>query len=158
MRPTKGPRSNRWPWRTGVGPVPDRRAVFAAALALVLVGGCGVSQTSGPVDLGDAAVAEPFSGGVVKEPPSPDGAAQPADLVTRYLQAAVGENEKAVERVRRFFTPKASWNPSTELTVVRIIDGPSPTLQAGGRSPAPPPRPKAGAPAPAAARPGAAPR
>jgi hypothetical protein len=107
--------------------------VFAAALALVLVGGCGVSQTSGPVDLGDAAVAEPFSGGVVKEPPSPDGAAQPADLVTRYLQAAVGENEKAVERVRRFFTPKASWNPSTELTVVRIIDGPSPTLQAGGR-------------------------
>jgi hypothetical protein len=113
--------------------VPDRRTLFAAALVLVLAGGCGVSQTSGPADLGDAAVARPFSSGIVKEPPSADGASSPVDLVTRYLQAGVGADEKAVERVRRFFVAGSTWrSPSPALTVVRLIGPLEPRLQQGG--------------------------
>jgi hypothetical protein len=102
-------------------------AVVAAALALVLAAGCGVSATRRPADLGDAAVAAPFGSGVVKQPPSPDGAARPVDLVTRYLQAAVGEYEQALESVRRYFTPDATWKESPGLTVVRVIGDPSET-------------------------------
>jgi hypothetical protein len=53
--------------------------------------------------------------------------------VALYLQAAVGENEQAVERVRRFFAPRASWNPGQELTIVRVIGRPSQTSQGPGR-------------------------
>jgi len=130
--PTPGSGTSRWRWQMGGGRVPDRRAVLAAVLVLVLTGGCGVSQTSGPVDLGDAAVAVPFSGGIVKEPEPPDGADSPVDLVTRYLQAAVGADDKAVERVRRFYVTGSSWRaPSQVLTVVRLIDPLEQTLQRG---------------------------
>jgi hypothetical protein len=124
---------SRWPWRTGGGRMADRRAVLAAALVLFLAGGCGVSQTSGPADLGDAAVAVPFSTGIVKEPESPDGADSPVDLVTRYLQAAVGADEKAVDRVRRFFVPGSQWRPGQVLTVVRLIGPLERRLQGGNR-------------------------
>jgi hypothetical protein len=113
--------------------VRDRRAAFAALLVLVLAAGCGVSPTRRPVDLGGAAVAGPVGGGVVKEPAPPDDAVNPTALVELYLQAAVGADEQAGERVRRFFVAGSAWKPTPGLTVVRLIGRPSQTLQGDNR-------------------------
>jgi hypothetical protein len=112
--------------------VADRRALLAVVLSVVVTAGCGVAETRRPVDLGEAAVAGSFGGGGVKEPSSPDAATDPRSLVNLYLKAGIGDAERAAERVRKFFVPDSTWKPSQNLTIVRLIAPPSPTIQRSG--------------------------
>jgi hypothetical protein len=113
--------------------VADRRRVaLAVVLSVVVTAGCGVAETRRPVDLGEAAVAGSFGGGGVKEPAPPESATDPRNLVELYLKAGIGDAEKAAERVRRFFVPDSTWQPTPSLTIVRLIGAPSPTLQVSG--------------------------
>src|SRR5262245_5582090 len=83
-----------WPARVG-GRMASRRYarrggsiviahLLVGPLVAGLVAGCGVSE-SGPVDVGDAAVAAIFaSGGIVRTPPTAESATTPNDLVNNF--------------------------------------------------------------------------
>jgi hypothetical protein len=104
-----------------------RRTVALAALGLTLLtSACGVTESSGPTDHGDAAVAGSVGAGTVQEPPDASTAAGAGDLVAKYFYAATGavnDHDAALARVRKFFLESAltGWNESNEVTVVRVI-------------------------------------
>lgn len=110
------------------------RRSFALLLVMALgLGGCGVSATDQPVDEGDALTSESSATDYSRlDPPEPDSAQTPLDLVGNFLQASAGGLADANERVKRYLTDvaHARWvdpidprNPP--LTLVRIVSGPT---------------------------------
>jgi len=106
-----------------------RRLLAVAALAALLLGGCGI-----PDDTKVTVVGAGPSGGVgAREdsiqsvPNSRESAGDTNQLLTYYLQAAAGDAEHALTRVNAFLTPgaKASFEAATpEIRVIRLKSDP----------------------------------
>jgi hypothetical protein len=99
-------------------------AVLAAAVVLVAVTGCGISAEDQPHPVGSALPAAQGNDRSVDRP-SPTGATDASELVDRYLMAAVGGGDEAVEALQRFMTPRlrGSWKPaSPQLTIIRVLE------------------------------------
>lgn len=108
--------------------------VLAAALVAV---GCGVPDSSEPIDRGTAPVVDVEERTVAAEPQGPDdGTPTAQDVVERYFQAAAWSNSEggnrpdalseAEERVRAFLTADTAseWTSGNkELTLVRVVLG-----------------------------------
>jgi hypothetical protein len=120
------------------------RRIAAVAFALVLAlaaGGCGVSASSEPEDIGDALVAGGNPGNEqVRLLPQPNVATSPEALVRSYLKAGSGGGDDAVKNVKSFLDKKAlqSWHPPTksqQLTVIRLVGDLVPGATSGDRTP-----------------------
>lgn len=102
-------------------------AALAAAVAGVLVGGCGVpTGTDVQVEGPPAEAGGTGSGGEPDPPPGPEEANDEQELVDFYLRAAAGDPENAVEELRRFIHPavRDEWEPDSRVYVARIGDDP----------------------------------
>ena len=97
----------------------------AAALAVLVTGGCGIPDESDVRIMSDGRSAGvPVGEG--SEPPaqySREYTSEPRDFVNNYLQAAAGDPQTAVARVKAFLAPdKAAAFPArTDITVVRLV-------------------------------------
>jgi hypothetical protein len=94
----------------------------AAAVGLVLaLSGCGVSASSQPRKLGDAYA--PASLPNFAQAPSEPTAADPAELVRQYLDAAAGGNQAAVDQTRLFLTAngKKNWHAPEKDALSSIL-------------------------------------
>jgi hypothetical protein len=113
--------------------------ITAALGAAAATGGCGVPSGSDPVRLGQAPTPGPQQA-VPRKPPAPAEATTAKELVENYLKAAAGANYTGGDRpnaltdaqqwARSYLTDSKQrlWQPSKELTVVRV--------QLGGTQPA----------------------
>jgi hypothetical protein len=103
-----------------------RRLLAAGVLlATLLLAGCGIPDDSDVQDVGPGPSAGP-SFGDDGNPPiqfGPADAEDPSQLINYYLQAAAGDSQGALGRVRKFLTPEAqaSFKPSATagIEVVR---------------------------------------
>ena len=117
------------------GTVPAALLVVVAVLAGLA--GCGVPRSGPAVVVRDAARGGAANDSTAVTRPSPDGVTDAQDLVGRYLRVAAGGNEvsqdqpdamdKAVRWARKFMTDAAadSWQPGSEITVVRAVLNPA---------------------------------
>lgn len=106
-----------------------RRVLLAAGVLVVLVlGGCGIPDDSGVQVLGPGPSAVPAFG----DDNSPvqftqDATTDPTTFVNYYLQAAAGDPEGALGRVKKFLAPevRASFKPqTTDVQVVHLVEDP----------------------------------
>jgi hypothetical protein len=106
-----------------------RRLLAVAALAALLLGGCGIPDQTKVTVVG----AGPSGGGVSREDPiqsvpNPrEDASDPTQLLNYYLEAAAGDPEHAVDRVRAFLTAgaKSGFDPADpEIRVIRFQGAP----------------------------------
>jgi hypothetical protein len=113
--------------------------------ALGAAGGCGVSSSGGPVDLGDAlSVGGGPGNDTVLRPDGPSVADTPEKLVQLYLLAAAGGDSGASGRMREFLNTNAlkAWrepapaqSQTLPLTVIRILGNPVAGLTERDRTP-----------------------
>ncbi|MDT5027384.1 MAG: hypothetical protein QOE61_3810, partial [Micromonosporaceae bacterium] len=106
-------------------------AALLIAAALGAAGGCGVSSSGGPVDIGDAlSVGGGPGNDTVLRPDGPSVANTPEQLVRLYLWAAAGGDTGASARMRQFLNTNAlkAWrepppaqSQTLPLTVIRIV-------------------------------------
>ncbi|SNY28682.1 LpqB family beta-propeller domain-containing protein [Paractinoplanes atraurantiacus] len=111
-----------------------RLLVGVVALAVLVPGGCGIPDRSEVTVIGDGR-----SAGVSVEDEAPppiqykrEAATNPRELVQYYLQAAAGDPQTALERVKAFLAPEEAADfTNTDVRVVReaesILGGYSPT-------------------------------
>lgn len=106
------------------------RPLLLALILLLGLAGCGVS-TSSPRDIGDGlSVGAGVRSDIVVSAPNPDSAISTVDLVSSYLEAAVGGGDQAIKQVKEFLTNKArsGWidPPSPRNpTVIRVLGEPT---------------------------------
>ncbi|GGQ64843.1 LpqB family beta-propeller domain-containing protein [Couchioplanes azureus] len=103
-------------------------ALVAAALAGALVlGGCGIPDNTDVVHIGSGP-SRGFASGDDSAPARHDrtSARDTAELVKYYLEAAAGDPDGALARVKSFLSPSAAatFKASSEIRVVRLIDNP----------------------------------
>jgi hypothetical protein len=120
-------------------------AALLIAAALGGAGGCGVSSSGGPVDIGDAlSVGGGPGNDTVLRPDRPSVADTPEKLVRLYLWAAAGGDTGASARMREFLTTNAlkAWrepppaqSQTLPLTVIRIVGNPLITAPERDRTP-----------------------
>jgi hypothetical protein len=106
-----------------------RRALALAVLASLLLGGCGIPDSTDVKVLGDGQSPGPAHD--LDSPPPPpvtrSATGDTAAFVSNYLMAAAGDPEGAVQRVKDFMDPDfaATFKPSTsDITVVRPTEQP----------------------------------
>ncbi|MEU4243197.1 LpqB family beta-propeller domain-containing protein [Actinoplanes sp. NPDC026619] len=102
-----------------------RFLVLAAALAL-LAGGCGIPDDTDVRVIG-AGPSAGFAAGnddQPSEPPTRQAANDPATLVTNYLQAAAGDPENALNRVKAFLSDdaKVGFEAGPDIRVIRLTN------------------------------------
>ena len=133
-------------WRPRRGRSARATAALLAVLALGVAGGCGVTSSGSPVDLGDALS---VGGGFDKEVRLPDGPSLGTSaerLVALYLLAASGGDNMATSRMRAFLSKNAlaAWRepaPATvqsqalPLTIIRVVSGPTKGADVNDRTP-----------------------
>ena len=120
-------------------------AALLIGAALGAAGGCGVSSSGGPVDIGDAlSVGGGPGNDTVLHPDRPSVADTPEKLVRLYLWAAAGGDTGASARMREFLNTKAlkAWrepppaqSQTLALTVIRIVGTPLVTAPERDRTP-----------------------
>ncbi|NMO50953.1 hypothetical protein HH310_07085 [Actinoplanes sp. TBRC 11911] len=101
-----------------------RLLLVAASVAVLIAGGCGIpDDTSVTVVKTGPAEGVPV-GGADPAPAQPtrESASSPAQLAENYLQAAAGDSDTALERVKAFMSPElaASFKP-TDTDSVRVV-------------------------------------
>jgi hypothetical protein len=105
-----------------------RLLVTGVALVTLLLAGCGIPDESDVKDVGAAPSAGPSYGDDGTPPVqfTRAEATDPTQLVDYYLQAAAGDSDGALDRVKEFMAPetKAAFKPSTTtgVEVVRTVD------------------------------------
>ena len=106
-----------------------RRVLLAVAvLAALVLGGCGIPDDSGVQVLGPGPSALPAFGGDNSPVQfTQDATTDPGTFVDYYLQAAAGDPEGALGRVKKFLAPevRASFKPqTTDIQVVHLVEDP----------------------------------
>jgi len=108
-----------------------RRVLLAAtALTALLLGGCGIPDNSGVRVLGAGPSAGPAFGddNTPAEAPNRDATIDPPTFVNNYLQAAAGDPENALNRVRAFLAPeaRAGFKPqgAAGVQVIHLVEKP----------------------------------
>jgi len=106
-----------------------RAALVLAALAALVLGGCGIPDSSDVRVLGDGQSPGPAQG--IDSPPPPPvtrtATADTATFIGNYLKAAAGDPDGALKRAREFMDPSfaATFKPSTsDITVVQPLEQP----------------------------------
>jgi lipoprotein LpqB-like beta-propeller protein len=106
-----------------------RRALALTAVAVLLLGGCGIPDSTDVKVLGDGQSAGPAQD--IDSPPpravTRSDTLDTATFISNYLKAAAGDPEGAVQRVKEFMDPDfaATFKPSTsDITVVRPTEQP----------------------------------
>jgi hypothetical protein len=107
--------------------------VFVCVAAVGLLAGCGVQATDTPVKIagGGLAAGVDASGDTTFTPPNPSPFNQPREVITDFLEAAVGGGDAAVKQVHEFLTTKAveTFNPAApQPAVIRLVAAPSQVL------------------------------
>jgi hypothetical protein len=106
-----------------------RLALALAAVAALLLGGCGIPDSSDVRVLGDGPSAGPAQG-TDAVPPAPvtrSATLDTATFILNYLKAAAGDPDGALERAKDFMDPDeaASFKSQTAgITVIRPIEDP----------------------------------
>jgi len=105
-----------------------RRLIALVALITLLAGGCGIPDNSGVTVVGNGPSGGLPAGddGVVPDQNTRESTAEPAQLVKYYLQAAAGDPEGALGRVKAFLSPEAAtaFKPAADLRVIRLTEPP----------------------------------
>ncbi|GAA0441892.1 hypothetical protein Aca07nite_30770 [Actinoplanes capillaceus] len=104
-----------------------RRMIAGTTLVLVLLGGCGIPDGSDVTDLGPGPSTGISSGdGSLRSRLTRESTSDRAQFVTNYLQAAAGDYDTALERVKQFMsTPaKEHFNAPAAPRVIRTINTP----------------------------------
>ncbi|MEU8235678.1 LpqB family beta-propeller domain-containing protein [Actinoplanes sp. NPDC048967] len=104
------------------------RALLAVPLvAALLAGGCGIPDSTEVQRVGPG----PSTGVSTGEDIAPTrhdrlAGSDPATFVRYYLEAAAGDPNTAMERVKQFLSPSAasSFDPAAEVRVVHLVDTP----------------------------------
>ncbi|XVU26523.1 LpqB family beta-propeller domain-containing protein [Actinoplanes sp. CA-054009] len=111
-----------------------RLLLGVVALAVLVPGGCGIPDRSEVTVIGDGRSAGVSVGDTPPPPPQykREDATNPRELVQYYLQAAAGDPNSALDRVKAFLAPEeAAAFTNTDVRVVReaesILGGYSPT-------------------------------
>lgn len=107
------------------------RRLLATVLALVVLAGCAVIPTSGPVNSGDVPVAEPAPVTLLANDPVPD--AEPERIVMDFISAGVAGYYDDFEVARKYLTAGAAdaWDPRAQ---VLVYQGSEPQIQAEGEN------------------------
>ncbi|HEY0536329.1 MAG TPA: LpqB family beta-propeller domain-containing protein [Actinoplanes sp.] len=106
-----------------------RRALALIALAVLMLGGCGIPDSTDVKVLGDGQAAGPAQD-IDAPPPRPVTRSSTGDVATfvgNYLKAAAGDPDGAVQRAKEFMDSDfaATFKPSTsDITVVRPTEQP----------------------------------
>jgi hypothetical protein len=104
-----------------------RLLIASAAVAALLLGGCGIPDDTPAVPIGQAR-STGISAGDDGAPPLPkrEDADKPSQLVLNYLRAAAGDPDDALARVKQYLSPSAAaaFKPTTDVRVVDIIGDP----------------------------------
>jgi Lipoprotein LpqB beta-propeller domain len=105
--------------------------VAGLVAALVVPASCGVPGGGSPVDLGNAPTAGPAQPGASLELPKPTPGMRPAELVTKFFEAAAWGNTTGGDRpnaladaqdsARAFLADGTSWKPGNEVHVARVV-------------------------------------
>lgn len=111
-----------------------RRFLPAATVAtvLLLLGGCGIPDETGVTEIGSGPSTGISPGD--NDAPAPEATRgitkDRAQFVTNYLEAAAGDYDTALERVKGFMTKSLAdaFKPATAPRVIRLTDEPSVTL------------------------------
>ena len=109
-----------------------RRVLAGAAVAVLLLGGCGIADESGVTDLGPGPSSGTSSGnGSSRSQVTRTSTSDRVQFVNNYLRAAAGDYDGTLERVKQFMSPSAreKFNPPAALRVIRLTS--SPLLDAG---------------------------
>ncbi|GGN58647.1 hypothetical protein GCM10010112_12610 [Actinoplanes lobatus] len=104
-----------------------RRMIAGTTLVLVLLGGCGIPDGSDVTDLGPGPSTGTSSGdGGSRSRLTRESTSDRAQFVTNYLQAAAGDYDTALDRVKQFMstTAKEQFNAPAAPRVIRTIDTP----------------------------------
>jgi len=106
-----------------------RGALILAALAALVLGGCGIPDSTDVRVLGDGQSPGPAQG--IDSPPPPPvtrtATNDTATFIGNYLKAAAGDPDGALKRAREFMDPgfAATFKPSTsDITVVQPLEQP----------------------------------
>ncbi|GAA2641804.1 LpqB family beta-propeller domain-containing protein [Paractinoplanes durhamensis] len=103
-----------------------RRYATLALAAVLLAGGCGIPDDTDVTVIGDGPSAgfATTDDSVPSEPPKRESATDPAQLVNYYLQAAAGDPEGAVNRVKSFLSEdaKPGFPATADVRVIRLTD------------------------------------
>jgi len=93
------------------------KRILTAVFACLVLAACAAIPTGGPVNEGDAEVAQGKASLPILEGPVPG--ATPSAIVRGFLAAAVGGSVSGYDVAREFLTPAASngWDPLAEVTV-----------------------------------------
>jgi hypothetical protein len=106
-----------------------RRALAVIAAAALLLGGCGIPDSTDVKVLGDGPSAGPAQGSDAP-PPVPvtrTSTLDTATFINNYLKAAAGDPDGALDRVRKFMDPAEAAGfkpPTSDVAVVRPIEEP----------------------------------
>jgi Lipoprotein LpqB beta-propeller domain/Sporulation and spore germination len=106
-----------------------RRSIVLALLLALTAGGCGVSRSSSPVDVGDGLAGGPQGDDIVRTAPRPGLARSTENLVRYYLAAAAGGGESSINQLTEFLTASARSafvpprNPQN-ITIIRLLGDP----------------------------------
>jgi hypothetical protein len=104
-----------------------RMLLAAPLVAALLAGGCGIPDSTEVQRVGPG----PSTGVSIGEDVAPTrhdrlASSDPATFVRYYLEAAAGDPNTAMERVKQFLSPTAasSFDPAAEVRVVHLVDTP----------------------------------
>ena len=104
-----------------------RRLVIGALAAAMALGGCGIPDDTPAVPIGAGPSFGTSAGGEAAPPlPRREAADKPAQLVLDYLQAAAGDPDGALARVKAFLSPRAAaaFKPPLGVHVVAMVGDP----------------------------------
>ncbi|GAA1602752.1 LpqB family beta-propeller domain-containing protein [Actinoplanes couchii] len=104
-----------------------RRALAGATVAAMLLGGCGIPDESRVTEVGAGPTTGTSTGDGGSRTPITRGATSDRQLfVTNYLQAAAGDYDGALERVKQFMSAaaRADFKPPATPRVIRLTDRP----------------------------------
>ncbi|MEV0896314.1 LpqB family beta-propeller domain-containing protein [Actinoplanes sp. NPDC049802] len=104
-----------------------RRMIAGTAVVLVLLGGCGIPDESDVTDLGPGPSTGTSSGdGSLRSRLTRESTSDRAQFVTNYLQAAAGDYDTALDRVKQFMSESAKeqFNAPAAPRVIRPIATP----------------------------------
>ncbi|SDT69879.1 LpqB family beta-propeller domain-containing protein [Actinoplanes derwentensis] len=104
-----------------------RRALAGAAVAAMLLGGCGIPDDSRVTEVGPGPSTGTSTGdGSSRARVTRDSTSDRQQFVTNYLRAAAGDYDGALERVKQFMSAaaRADFNAPAAPRVIRLTDVP----------------------------------